>query len=48
MGVAPTGNPVTFTAIYMSQIVDGKIVAEWGLVDTFAIMQQIGAAPSAD
>ena len=47
MGVAPTGKSVTFTAIYMSHIVDGEIVEEWGLLDTFAIMQQIGAIPAA-
>jgi steroid delta-isomerase-like uncharacterized protein len=45
MGIPPTGNTVTVTAIHISRIADGKIVERWGQPDNLGLMQQIGAIP---
>ena len=42
MGLAPTGNEVTFQSIVAARIVDGKIVEEVGEVDRFGLVQQLG------
>lgn len=45
----PTGAPVSILGISHAQIVDGKVVAEWILVDELAVWQQIlkaGEAPT--
>ena len=46
MGIAPTGNQVTFTGITIHRIEDTKIVEEWSNWDALGMMQQIGAVPS--
>ena len=46
MGIAPTGNQVTFTGITIHRIEDDKIVEEWENWDALGMMQQIGADPS--
>jgi steroid delta-isomerase-like uncharacterized protein len=46
MGVPPTGKEIEIMGIYVSQIVEGQIVEEWGLFDQFGLMQQLGAIPS--
>ena len=48
MGIAPTGNQVTFTGITIHRIEDDKIVEEWENWDALGMMQQIGAAPSSE
>ena len=45
MGVAPTGKQVTLTGISILRIVGGKIVEEWGEMDTLGMLQQLGAFP---
>lgn len=42
MGVAGTGNPVTYNEIFIFRIVDGRVVETWGVVDVYAQMKQIG------
>jgi steroid delta-isomerase-like uncharacterized protein len=42
MGIAPTGNQVTFTGIDIVRIAAGKIVERWGNFDDLGMMQQLG------
>ena len=46
MGIPATGKKVSFAGMSVGRIVDGKIVEEWSLMDTFGLMQQLGAIPS--
>jgi steroid delta-isomerase-like uncharacterized protein len=46
MGIAPTGNRVTFTGITIHRIEDTKIVEEWSNWDALGVMHQIGVDPS--
>jgi len=41
-GIPPTGNKVTFTAMDIDRIVDGKAVECWSNVDELSLMQQLG------
>ena len=41
--ILPTGKPVTFSAIHIFRIVDGKIVERWAQVDTLGMLQQVDA-----
>lgn len=43
MGHPPSGKQVTFDGIDIFQLVDGMIVARWGIVDTTSLLYQIGA-----
>ena len=42
MGIAPTGNQVTFTGIDIVRIAEGKIVERWGNFDDLGMMHQLG------
>ncbi|MBK8030022.1 MAG: ester cyclase [Chloroflexi bacterium] len=46
MGVPPTGKPLAFTIFITYRIANHKIVEHWMLVDSLALMQQIGALPA--
>jgi steroid delta-isomerase-like uncharacterized protein len=46
MGIAPTGNQLTFTGITIHRIEDTKIVEEWSNWDALGVMRQIGVDPS--
>lgn len=41
MGVPPTGRPIKFAAVVVSQIRDGKHVKDWSFIDTMKILRQI-------
>jgi steroid delta-isomerase-like uncharacterized protein len=43
MGLQPTNKHVSWMAISIDRIQDGKIVEEWGSWDMFGMMQQLGA-----
>lgn len=45
MGIPPTGKQVAVTGTYIARIVGGKIVEEWGNMDTLGMMQQLGVIP---
>lgn len=47
MGIAPTGKPVSFTAIDVVRIAGGKIAERWSQADNLALLQQLGAVPAA-
>jgi len=42
MGLAPTGECVTYSEIFIFRIVGGRIAETWGVVDIFAQMRQLG------
>lgn len=44
-GIPATGKQVSFTAMDILTIVDGKITEEWATADIMGLMQQIGAIP---
>ena len=46
MGIAPTGKQVSFTTADFVRIVDGKQVEHRSVIDTFALLQQLGALPA--
>jgi predicted ester cyclase len=41
MGIAPTGEKVTFAGVLMDRVVDGKIVESWAGVDADELMVQL-------
>jgi predicted ester cyclase len=43
MGIAPTGNRVTFRGIDILRVTDGKVVEHWGRFDDLGFLQQLGA-----
>ena len=45
LGVAATNKSVEFEVIDIIRVEDGKVAEHWGLTDTMALMQQIGAIP---
>lgn len=45
MGIAPTGKLISVSAIDIARIVEGNIVEHWGQMDTFGLLQQLGALP---
>jgi len=46
MGVPPTGKAVTIAAIDIARLEGGKIVEHWGQMDTYGLLQQLGASPT--
>ena len=45
MGIPPTGKSVSFGVIDILRIAEGKFVEHWGVMDSMAMMQQLGVAP---
>jgi predicted ester cyclase len=45
MGIAPTGNQVTFTVIDILGIAEGKVVERWGNADDLGMLRQLGVIP---
>ena len=46
MGVQPNGKPIAIEAMDMLRIRDGRMTEHWGVTDSMALMQQIGAGPA--
>lgn len=46
MGVPASGNRIDMQVIDIVRIEDGKAAEHWGVTDTMALMQQIGAVPA--
>ncbi len=44
-GIAPTGNQIEITGIFISRIAEGKIAEDWSNFDALGMLQQIGAIP---
>jgi steroid delta-isomerase-like uncharacterized protein len=45
-GIPATGKQVSFTAMDILTIIDGKVTEEWATADMMGLMQQIGAIPA--
>jgi predicted ester cyclase len=45
MGVAASGNEVSFTGIFIDRLTGGKIEEQWAVFDALGLLQQIGAVP---
>jgi steroid delta-isomerase-like uncharacterized protein len=43
MGVPGSGNPLRFTGMEMSRVVDGRLAETWNYVDLMALLGQVGA-----
>ena len=43
MGIPATGKPVQMRGIEIWRLADGKIVERWGVIDSGAVMTQLGA-----
>jgi predicted ester cyclase len=46
IGVTPTGKQAMITGISILRIAGGKIVEEWGEMDTLGFMEQLGVFPT--
>jgi predicted ester cyclase len=46
MGIPPTGKRVSFGVIDIIRLAEGKFVEHWGIMDSMALMQQLGAVPA--
>lgn len=46
LGVAPTSRVVTFQAIALLRLVDGRIAQAWENEDDLGLLRQLGATPS--
>ena len=46
LGMAATGNAVSFSVITVTRMADGKQTERWGMYDQMAMMQQLGAIPA--
>jgi predicted ester cyclase len=45
LGIAPTGRSISFDAIDVVRIADGRIAEHWNVVDLMGLLQQIGPRP---
>lgn len=43
-----TGKAVTSSAIHVFRVANGKIVEQWGAVDGFGMLRQLGVTPGAE
>jgi steroid delta-isomerase-like uncharacterized protein len=46
MGIPPTGKSISITVIDILGIAEGKFVEHWGVMDSMAMMQQLGVVPA--
>jgi len=45
MGMPPSGKQMSINVIDIFRAADGKLVEHWGITDSMAMMQQLGAMP---
>jgi len=46
MGIPPTGKRISINVIDILGIAEGKCVEHWGVMDSMAMMQQLGVVPA--
>lgn len=46
MGLPPSGKPMSMGVIDIFRMEKGKVMEHWGLSDTMAMMEQLGAMPT--
>lgn len=45
LGIEPTGRKMRFEAIDAMRVVDGRIVAHWGVGNLYSLASQLGGIP---
>ena len=48
MGIPPTGKRISINVIDILGMAEGKCVEHWGVMDSMAMMQQLGVVPAPD
>ena len=48
MGIPPTGKSISINVIDIMRIAEGKFVEHWGVMDSMAMMQQLGVVPAGE
>jgi steroid delta-isomerase-like uncharacterized protein len=48
MGIPPTGKRISINVIDILGLAEGKFVEHWGVMDSMAMMQQLGVVPTPD
>jgi predicted ester cyclase len=48
LGIAATGRPMSFETVDAMRVVDGRIVAHWGVGNLLSVVRQLGGLPSVD
>ena len=46
MGIPPTGKSISINVIDILVIAEGRFVEHWGVMDSMAMMQQLGVVPA--
>ena len=46
MGIPPTGKRISINVIDILGMAEGKFVEHWGVMDSMAMMQQLGVVPA--
>ena len=46
MGIPPTGNSISVNVIDIMRVAEGKFVEHWGVMDSMAMMHQLGVVPA--
>ena len=46
LGMAPTGKPVSMSAVEVNRVADGKVAEHWVVLDQLGLLQQLGAIPA--
>lgn len=46
MGIPPTGKRISINVMDILGLAEGKIVEHWGVMDSMAMMQQLGVVPA--
>ena len=46
MGIPPTGKRISINVIDILGLAEGKFVEHWGVMDSMAMMQQLGVVPA--
>ena len=46
VGIPPSGNRISINVFDLFRLADGIIVEHWGMMDSMAMMQQLGAMPT--
>ena len=48
LGVPPTNQPISISAVEIYRLVDGKIAEQWVIMDALGLMQQLGVIPRSE
>lgn len=46
LGMAPTGKPVSMSAVEVNRVADGEVAEHWVVLDQLGLLRQLGAIPA--